>query len=60
MTTENVSVAEAARLRKVSIIQIYRDITGGRLYAERVDGRWRIPMDALQKRMREVAERKTK
>ncbi|HWR14955.1 MAG TPA: helix-turn-helix domain-containing protein [Terriglobales bacterium] len=53
---ETVSTAEAATIRGVSLVVIYREIATKKLTAIRADGKWRIPMEALNRRIEQVAE----
>lgn len=43
----------AARRLSVGLDYLYKQIWAAKLPAQKVDGRWRIPLAAIQKRVRE-------
>jgi excisionase family DNA binding protein len=52
----SLSVGEAARKLGVTVDAIYRRLYSGRLAASKVDGKWRIPAQAVEERLRQRAK----
>jgi excisionase family DNA binding protein len=48
---ETVSMREAAAMLDVSLQHVYRLVWEGRLSAQKVDGKWRLSVEAVQSRL---------
>ena len=57
---KELSVVEATRRLGVSLDAIYKLIYAGKLPARKTDGRWRIPVAAVEERVKAQAARRDK
>jgi excisionase family DNA binding protein len=57
---EELSVIETTRRLGVGIDATYKLIYSGKLPAHKVDGRWRIPTNAVETRLRTQVQRRGK
>lgn len=54
---EQLSVGEAARKLGITLDGVYRLLYAGKLAASKSDGKWRIPVAALEARLRKQGSR---
>ena len=53
MNEQEISVAEAARRLRVTLHHLYSMLWAGRLNARKVEGQWRVSVEAVEARLRE-------
>jgi excisionase family DNA binding protein len=49
---ENLSVSEAARRLGISLDGVYRLLYSGKLSGAKTDGKWHIPVNTVEERLR--------
>ena len=51
--TEHLTVADTARRLRTTLESVYRMLYAGRLAGKKIDGKWRIPAEAVQARLKQ-------